>query len=67
MNRKPNLLWCFLITVSIAAGGCSSGSVADDTNDTPSPLAAHVDDQQTSKTADTANLTLVTLDLPGMT
>lgn len=70
MNWKPDLMWCFLLTVGIAASGCSSGSVADvtaDAVDTPSPLAANEGDQQTSDTTDATNITLVTLDLPGMT
>ena len=59
MNWKPDFLWSLLLTVGVAAVGCSSGSVAESTSadSATTPVAG----------TDAADVTLVTLDLPGMT
>lgn len=74
MNWKTNLAWCFLLTVGIAVVGCSAGSVANNGGsvanngaDATSPSAANASAQQTSDLPAATNVTLVTLDLPGMT
>jgi hypothetical protein len=69
MSRKPDFLWCFLLTVGVAAVGCSSdtmrGSVAENlsADNSTSPYAA----KEGSPATDAADMTLVSLDLPGMT
>jgi hypothetical protein len=67
MNWKTNLAWCFLLTVDIAVVGCSAGSEAKNTADATSPPTAKASAQQTSDLPAATNVTLVTLDLPGMT
>ena len=51
MNWKTDYLWFLLLTVGVVAVGCSSGTEAE----------------STIADADAADVTLVTLDLPGMT
>jgi uncharacterized protein YceK len=67
MNWKTNLAWCLLLTVGIAVVGCSAGSVENNTADATSPPTANASAQQTSDLPAATNVTLVTLDLPGMT
>ena len=67
MNWKTNLAWCFLLTMGIAVVGCSAGSEADNSTDATSPPTANADAQSTSDLPTATNVTLVTLDLPGMT
>ena len=67
MYWKTNLAWCTLLTVGIAMVGCSAGSVTNNGADATSPPAANASAQQTSDLPAATNVTLVTLDLPGMT
>jgi hypothetical protein len=55
------------LTVGIAVVGCSAGSVANNSADATSPPTANASAQQTSDLPAATNVTLVTLDLPGMT
>jgi len=57
MNWKPSLTRCFIMSFGLAMVGC--GSATDSGNKVSSPVS-----QQSSEAAD---VTLVTLDLPGMT
>ena len=67
MNWKTNSTCCLLLTVGIAVVGCSAGSVADNSTDATSPPTANASTQSTSELPAASNVTLVTLDLPGMT
>lgn len=67
MNWKPDFLWCLLLTVGVIAAGCSSGSVADSTSTDLGSSPSATPDGAASAEAGAADMTLVTLDLPGMT
>jgi len=72
MLWKPDLSWCFLLTVGVATVGCGSATVQRDTvAESPQGETASVsmntNQGDTTEGADAAEITQVSLDLPGMT